>query len=82
MPADAPTIDTFDVTANAGMSYYAADSANRLAPLYRRWADAAASERERSDCLRWAAAHEKIAADYWRADDIMTEIEEALKDER
>ncbi len=82
MSADAPAITTFDASANAGMAYYADDSANRLAPLYRRWADAATTESERASCLRWATAHETIAADYRRADRIMAEVEEAVRDER
>ena len=81
MPETDPTITTFDASADAGMSYYADDSANRLAPLYRRWAAAADSEQERASCLRWAAAHETIAADYRRADRIMAEVEEAVRDE-
>lgn len=78
---DPPTIAIFDASALAGMSYYADDSANRLAPLYRRWADAAESERERSSCLRWAEAHEAVAAYYRRADRVMAEVEEAVRDE-
>lgn len=78
---DDPVIEVFDVSRYAGMEYYAADSAGRLAPLYRRWAEASESERERQGCLRSAEVHETLAAKYRLADRIMREVEVALEQE-
>lgn len=80
MEAD-PDIEIFDISSYAGMEYYAADSAGRLAPLYRRWAAAAETERERESCLRDAQVHEELARKYRLADQLVEEIKQALLEE-
>ena len=44
-----PEIEIFDVSAHAGMEFWAADSASRMAPMLRGWADIAGTE-QRDAC--------------------------------
>lgn len=76
-----PEIEIFDITKYAGLEYYAADSASRMAPMFRRAAAAAETELQRADYLRQAVMHEELARKYRLADRLLAEIEQALEEE-
>jgi len=80
MEAD-PDIEIFNISEYSGMAFYAADSAERMAPMLRGWAHVAQTEEQRDGYLRLALMHEELARKYKLAECLMEEIEQALLEE-
>jgi hypothetical protein len=76
-----PEIEVFDVSAHTHLEFWAADSASRMAPMLRAWADAAETEQQRANYLREAEMHEEFARACRRADRVMAEVKQALEEE-